>query len=76
MKLTTYLMMVCAMPLLLGCATSVVPTYQGPLFCDLYEVRRFSQGEVDARIIHGPANFKRDLVNNADWENECNLGEP
>ncbi|MCV6825991.1 MULTISPECIES: hypothetical protein [Halocynthiibacter] len=71
MRLILCLMMICATALLSGCGPDPVPVYQGPLFCDRYEPREFTQAEVDARILTGPTNFKKDLVNNEDWRAEC-----
>lgn len=70
MKLTTLAMTICAIGLLSSCGEKPV-VYQGPLFCDLYEQRRFSQEEIDWRIANAPWNLKRDLTNNEDFGAEC-----
>jgi len=72
MRLTGYPMAVLLMLLVSGCASKTpAPVYNGPLFCDLYEVRVFSQDEIDWRAAHAPWNLRRDLKNNASWKEEC-----
>ena len=36
----------------------------GPLFCDVEEVRRFSKEELDWRAANAPWNLRRDYVTN------------
>ena len=43
----------------------------GPAFCDVEEMRRFTQEEIDWRAAHAPWNLRRDLKTNATWEAEC-----
>ncbi|MGI3165677.1 hypothetical protein [Pseudooceanicola sp. 200-1SW] len=43
----------------------------GPAFCDVEEMRIFSQAEIDWRAAHAPWNLRRDLKTNATWEAEC-----
>lgn len=68
--LKTSLTLISLSALLLGC-NKPEPVYLGPLFCDLYEVRRFSQAELDWRVANAPANIRRDLTNNEDYKAEC-----
>ncbi len=71
MKSTTFLMTACVSALLSGCSPEPTVVYQGPLFCDLYEPRRFSQHVFDWRVENDNANLRRDLTNNEDWKAEC-----
>jgi len=72
MRLTYCLMAVLLMLLVSGCANkTTAPVYKGPLFCDLYEVRIFSQEEIDWRAANAPWNLRRDLKDNAAWKEEC-----
>lgn len=70
MRLTVCLTTICATALVSGCGRSE-PVYQGPLFCDLYEERRFSQAEIDWRTANAPWNLRRDVVNNEDYREFC-----
>ncbi|MGI3164965.1 hypothetical protein [Pseudooceanicola sp. 200-1SW] len=47
----------------------------GPAFCDVEEMRIFSQAEIDWRAAHAPWNLRRDLKTNATWEAECPPGD-
>ena len=60
-----------AAALLSGCASEKAPTWQGPLFCDEYEPRVFTQEEIDWRAANAPWNLRRDLKNNAAYRAEC-----
>lgn len=63
--------MICAIALLTGCLKATEPVVVDPLFCDLYEPRRFDQAELDWRVKHAPWNIRKDLANNEDWRGEC-----
>jgi hypothetical protein len=71
MKLKTLTLTACAIALLSGCDRRPEPTYVKPLFCDLYEPRRFTQTELDWRITNAPTNIRADLINNEDWKGAC-----
>lgn len=43
----------------------------GPLFCDVEELRRFSQEELDWRAANAPWNLRRDFNTNKAWDAEC-----
>lgn len=66
MKAVAALMLV--LPLSI-CNPSEIPT--GPLFCDVEEPRRFTQGEWDWRSANAPWNLRRDVKTNAAWAEEC-----
>lgn len=64
---------------LAGCSPRPEPpvvVYEGPLFCDVEEPRRFSQAEIDWRSVNAPWNLRRDFATNATWDRECVEGEP
>ena len=47
------------------------PTYQGPLFCDVEENRKFTREEWDYRVKHYPDNLAKDIRTNLTWDREC-----
>lgn len=66
-------MMICAAVPLSGCVKPAVED-RGPYFCDVEEMRVFSQAEVDARISVGPTNFRKDLKTNETGKAHCGWG--
>ena len=71
MRLMVLVLMSFAAALLSGCASKTAPVWQGPLFCDEYEPRVFTQEEIDWRSAHAPWNLRRDLKNNEAYRDEC-----
>lgn len=71
LKSTT--LMICAVLLLSGCADKLpeIPIDESPRFCDVEELRRFSQDEINWRSDNAPWNLTRDLKTNATGEREC-----
>jgi len=64
--------MICASVFLAGCDW-FRPTEriaEGPLFCDVEQVRRFTQAEIDARAAF-PANLRLDLATNERGRDSC-----
>ena len=55
--------MICAIAGLSGCVKPALVD-NGPLFCDVEEVRRFSKEELDWRAANAPWNLRRDYVTN------------
>jgi len=47
------------------------PVVTEPLFCDVFEPRRYTQEEIDVRAERWPANLRRDFANNATHDREC-----
>jgi hypothetical protein len=68
--------MICAAFLTLGgcqwTEPSVVYVPDGAAnFCDVEELRRFSQAELDWRADNAPWNLRRDFKTNTTWGREC-----
>ena len=43
----------------------------GPLFCDVYQARVFTQAEVDVRAARWPNNLRLDYADRLTWDEEC-----
>lgn len=56
--------MICVTVSVSGCFGQKIPVQTEPLFCDVAEVRRFSQAEIDWRVDHAPWNLRKDLAQN------------
>lgn len=50
---------------------NIEPAYQGPLFCDVEEARRFTREEWDIRATRWPENLSKDIKTNLTWDREC-----
>jgi len=65
------LTMIYATLLMAGCADPLVPS-EGPLFCDVEQVRIFpSQEVIDYRLRRDKENFKLDLKTNETGARSC-----
>lgn len=74
MKLTAFLIVICAMLLTIGCSRPAPVASTEALFCDVEEPRRFTQAELDWRAANAPWNLRRDYKTNLAWERECGKG--
>lgn len=60
--------------LITGCSPpppDPVPVPIGPLFCEVEEMRKFTQIELDWRSANAPWNLRRDFKTNGTLEEEC-----
>lgn len=48
----------------------------GPLFCDVEELRLFTQAELDWRAANAPDNLRRDFKTNTTFDRECSPQVP
>ena len=71
-----FLMMSLTLLVLSGCADpqKVIPADQGPLFCDVEEVRVFEQHVWEWRKINDRVNLAKDLKTNTTGKRECGWG--
>ena len=60
--------------LMAGSCLQSEPVIEQPLFCDVVELRKFSQEEITWRAEHAPWNLKRDYAQNLTYERECAAG--
>lgn len=54
-----------------SCLKPIEPPTEQAFFCDVEEMRRFTQEEIDWRSQHAPWNLTRDFRTNLTWEREC-----
>ena len=52
-----------------------IPVNVEALFCDVEEMRKFSQAEIDWRAANAAWNLRRDLKTNETGKRECDWGE-
>lgn len=73
MRLTAFLMMICAPFLMAGSCVDpdIQPVIEAPLFCDVEQPRRFTQAELDWRAANAPDNLRLDFKTNTSWDREC-----
>lgn len=66
-------MMIFGQSLTAGCSQSPALTEEdrGPYFCDVEELRLFTQEELDARAANWPDNLRKDHKTNTTFEREC-----
>ena len=67
--------MTCLLFLTAGCSTKemVAVSAEGALFCDVEEMRKFTQVELDWRAVNAPWNLRKDYKTNLTYERECDV---
>lgn len=73
MRLINFLLIALLMPPLMACQQSIAPPpeIEGPLFCDVEEVRPFTREEAEYRAANFPDNLRRDIKTNETFRREC-----